>query len=71
MYVCDVVFIFDFCWLSQSMMIEPHRFATVKAEAPTRVGRMTGPAETASGEATREALEVLGHGLGLMIPMEM
>lgn len=53
-------------------MIEPHHsFATVKAEAPTKVGHMTGPAETAKGEATLETLEVLGHGLGLMILMEM
>lgn len=55
----------------QSMMIEQRRsFAAVKAEAPTRVG-MTGPEETANGEATPEALEVLGHGLGLTIQMEM
>ena len=54
------------------MMIEPHHsFATVKAEAPTRVDRMTGHAETASGEATRVALEVRDHDLGLKIPMEM
>lgn len=54
------------------MMIEPHHsFATAKAEALTRVGRMTGPAETANGEATQEALEVLDHGLGLKILMEM
>lgn len=50
------------------MMTEPHHsFATAKVEAPKRVGRMTGPAETASGEATREALEDPGHGLGLTI----
>lgn len=54
------------------MMIEPHRSsATVKAEAPTRADHMIGPAETANGEATLEALEVLGHGLGLTIPMQM
>lgn len=54
------------------MMIEPHHsFAAVKAEAHTRVAHMTGPAETANGEATQEALEVLGHGLGLMILMEI
>lgn len=53
------------------MMTEPHHsFATVKAEAHTRVGRMTGPAETANGEATLEA-SVLGHGLGLTILMQM
>lgn len=53
-------------------MIELHHsFATAKAEAPTRVGRMTGPAGTANEETMREALEVLDHGLGLMILMEM
>lgn len=61
------------CFLAQNMMIEQHHhsFATVKAEALTRVGRMTGPAETANGEATQEALEVLDPGLGLKIQMEM
>lgn len=54
------------------MMIELHHsFATVKAEALTRVGRMTGPAETANEEATQEALEVLDHGLDLKTQMEM
>lgn len=54
------------------MMIElDHNFVTVKAEAPTRVGRMTGLAETAKGEATLEALQLLGHGLSLKILMQM
>lgn len=54
------------------MMIELHHsFATAKAEAPTRIGHMTGPAGTANGEATQEALEVPDHVLGLMILMEM
>lgn len=54
------------------MMTEPHHsFATVKEEAPTRVGHMIGPVETASGEATQVALEVLDHGQGLKILMEM
>lgn len=60
------------CFLAQSTMTEPHHsFATVKAEALTRVGCMTGPAETANEEATQEALEVLDHGLGSKIQMEM
>lgn len=53
------------------MMTEPHHsFATVKAEALTRVG-MTGLAETASVETTQEGLEDLDHGRGLKILMEM
>lgn len=54
------------------MMIEQHRSSvTVKAGVPTKVGPMTGPAETANVEATRGTLEVPGHGLGLMILMEI
>lgn len=63
---------FELGSLSQSMMIEPHHsFVTVKAEAVIRVGPMTGPAETANGETMLEALEVLGHGLGLTMPIQM
>lgn len=55
-----------------STMIEPrHSFVVAKAEAPTRDGRMTDLAETASGEAIRVALEVQDHGLGLKTRMEM
>lgn len=56
-----------------SMMTGPRHnsFVAAKAEAPTRVGHMTGLAETASGGTTKVALEVLGHGAGLMILMEM
>lgn len=58
--------------LFQNMMTELcHSFATVKAEAPTRVAYMTGPAETVNGEVMQETLEVLGHGLGLMMLMEI
>lgn len=54
------------------MMIELlHSFATAKAEGPTRLDHLTGPAGTANVETTQEALEVLDHGLGLMILMEM
>lgn len=55
-----------------SMMIEPlhHSFATVKAEAATKVGQMTGPVETGNGEVTRVALEVQVHGRGLTTLME-
>lgn len=53
------------------MIEQHHSFVTVKAEVPTKVGPMTGPAETANVEATRGALEVPGHGLDLMTPMEM
>lgn len=56
----------------EHMTIELHHsFVTVKAVSRTRVGPMTGPAETANGEAILEALEVLGHGLGLTILMQM
>ena len=57
--------------LYQSTMIEPHHsFAAAKAEDPTRVGHLTGPAGIVNGETTQEGLEVLDQGLGLMIPME-
>lgn len=52
------------------MMIELHRFATVKAEA-IRVGRLTGPAEIVKGEATQEGLEALDPVLGWAMQMEM
>lgn len=54
------------------MMTEQHHhFATAKAEAPIRAGRMTGPVETAQGEITREAFWVLDHVPGLTMQMEM
>ena len=52
------------------MMIELHRFATVKAEA-TRVGRLTGPAEIVSGEATQEGLEALYRVLEMVMEMSL
>lgn len=66
---CDKVrFLKKLCPVFQSTMTELHHsFAIVKTEAPTRVGRMTGPAEAANGEA----LEDLDRGLGWMIPMGM
>lgn len=51
----------------QSMMTEPYRFATAKAGALTRVGRLTGPAETAGEGTSRAGLEVLDPEPGWMI----
>lgn len=52
-------------------MTEPCHFATVKAEALLRVGRLTGPAEIVGEEIMQGGLEVLGHDPGLKIQMGM
>lgn len=67
-YASDLICIFHFSLFQNTMIEQCRSFATVKEKA--WAGHLTGPAETANGEAIQETWVVLGQGCGLVTLME-